>query len=617
MKKFVVETKDVLFKGKKPVVTIGSGLTVLVGPNGVGKTQVLSGLRASIEGILLAENHIVRYLSAGRASPFEHFRSSVNGPHGREDSPAYVGQTHYSEQWHRYESLTGDYLELYRRADLRMKVQVRMQSFLSRSMNLTWGQHGLEVRLVPVGGGDLYTANDEASGILQLAPLLAAIYNDEVGALLIDEPEISLHPQYQSFIMQELQAVAGDPLTQPGKKIVIVATHSPSVLPLRSVADLPAIVFFNDKDTLPIQVASDSPELENKKLAALVARLTTNHRLAFFAKNVLLVEGGSDEIIVNQLARVLKHPVLPANTQVVPVIGKSEFHEAIRLFELIGKRVFVLADLDALSDGNALVNVFSSKPGSDDVALTFGHSTIVDLDRTIRSDFAKVVNNCWHLIESLVVTHHYWLDRSTTENSDNVKRRSVLAVLMSEGSDEFDRLVGSNEFSALRQRFVVLFNALESVGCFVLRKGAIEDYYGLSAAISSKLGMAADEAASFDESAPEMLEAKYADVLRAIRAAAPIRPVDENALLRERLGAAVGATFQFIKFDTPSAELNGRVRGSQPDLDIFELENCSTESDLRIRVNMKSPLFIRDTLPFEISISENATQVIKSKLPSS
>jgi predicted ATP-dependent endonuclease of OLD family len=87
----------------------------------------------------------------------------------------------------------------------------------------------LEIRIAPTNGGEPYLANDEASGIIQLAPLLAAIYNDEIGALLIDEPEISLHPQYQAFIMQELEAISGDPFLEPGKKLVIVATHSTNI----------------------------------------------------------------------------------------------------------------------------------------------------------------------------------------------------------------------------------------------------------------------------------------------------------------------------------------------------------------------------------------------------
>lgn len=610
------QTSETLFLGKKPIIRIGPGLTTFVGPNGAGKTQVLRGLKDQLASQLsTAVAKKVRYLSAGRASPFERFRASADSPNGRAGGPTHVGHANYKDSWIGFESLTGDFLALDQRADLRLKVQARLQTFLSRSIRLVWSQRGLEIQIVPIGGGKPYPANDEASGILQLAPLLAAIYNDEIGALLIDEPEVSLHPQYQAFIMQEMQAVAGDPVAQPGKKFVVIATHSPSILSLRSTAELPSMVFFNDPYTLPVQISQDAGELKNKKLKALVARLSATHRLAFFARNVLLVEGPSDEIVAAQLARVLNHPILPANTQIVPVIGKSEFGEAMRLFELMGKRVFVLADLDAVSDANTLVNSFSAKPGAARAALATGHKSLIDLDKTIRSDFAETVGNHWAAIESAVSAHHYWTACPAAERSDKTKRRSALAILMSGDGKELDRLSGSTGFTALRQRFTVLFDALEEVGCFVLRRGTIEDYYGAAATSDAKPEAAALEAASFDDYSVHELEARYSDVIRAIRAAAPLRPVDENALLRERLGGALGATFQFMETDTPSAELNGRARAAQPDFDIFELENCSIPSEHRVRVHMNSQLFPRETLPFDISINENPAPVIMSKLP--
>ena len=38
--------------------------------------------------------------------------------------------------------------------------------------------------------------------------------------------------------------------------------------------------------------------------------------------------------------------------------GKGQFGETVKLFRLMGKNVFVLADLDSLADDNQLVSVF-------------------------------------------------------------------------------------------------------------------------------------------------------------------------------------------------------------------------------------------------------------------
>lgn len=612
-----VQTTPALFGGQHPTVRVAPGLTTLVGPNGAGKTQVLRKLKDQISGHLAqTPAKKVRYLSAGRASPLERFRASVGGPDSRINTPAYVGHQNHRQSWAEYESLTGDLLALEQRADLRLKVQARLQTFLSRSIQLAWVQNGLEVRMVPLGTGEPYPANDEASGILQLAPLLAAIYNDEIGALLIDEPEVSLHPQYQAFILQELEAVAGDPLVEPGKKFVVIATHSPSMLSVRSADDLPKLVFFNDPTALPLQIAQDAGEMWAKELRALVARLSATHRLAFFARNVLLVEGPSDEIIAAQLARKLKHPVLPANTQIVPVIGKEELGPAIRLFDLIGKRVTVLADLDALSDDPTLVKAFSARPNAGGPAHVTGHSSLFDMDAPIRNDFAAAVDKHWPTIEAVAGAHRYWAACAPEKRSDKTKRRATLATLMSGDGSELDRASQSTDFSALRQRFVALFDALEQVGCFILRKGRIEDYYQSGAGTGDKTEVAAQEAASFEARSAEELEGAYADVMRALRAAAPVRPVDENALLRERLGAALGHAFEFLTPDMPSEQINGRIRVAQPELALFELENCSKLSELRLRVKMNSTLFPRETLPFEISKNEDRSTAIGRHLPS-
>ena len=54
-----------------------------------------------------------------------------------------------------------------------------------------------------------YSSAREASGLLHLVSILAALYDDEVGCLLIDEPEVSLHPQLQAFLLEEIKKVAG------------------------------------------------------------------------------------------------------------------------------------------------------------------------------------------------------------------------------------------------------------------------------------------------------------------------------------------------------------------------------------------------------------------------
>jgi hypothetical protein len=50
------------------------------------------------------------------------------------------------------------------------------------------------------------------------------------------------------------------------------------------------------------------------------------------------------------------------------------------------------------------------------------------------------------------------------------------------------------------------------------------------------------------------------------------------------------------------------------DAEVFRLSNCS-KGDLKIAVEMASPLFRRDTFPFEIGREDNVNAVVPERLP--
>lgn len=603
-----------LYGGEGCRITLRPGITTLVGPNGAGKTRMLRAIAA--------QNHeyfnntkIIRFISAGRNSPLERFRSSVDGPGHQDMSDAAVGNASYKNSWWQIESITGDLLALEQRSDLRLKVEARLQQLFQRSLRLEWGQSGIRISIVPMDGGDSYSASHEASGILQLVGLLAAIHNDAVGLLVIDEPEISLHPQHQAFIRQEMEAVAGDPKVDPTKKIIVIATHSPSVLSVRSVSDIASMIFFTDNKTLPVQIHPENLILKNRKLIALVARLSATHRLAFFATTILLVEGPSDEIIATQLARACNHPLMPVNAQIIPVTGKGEFVEVVKLFKTMGKDVAVLADLDALTDGNNLVNFFSSTPAGIEAANFAGSESLAEMDGHIRSAFSNLVDKHWGEISSISTRHSYWLNCPASDQDKSIRRRAVLATLFA-SREAFAGLLAAKEFDPILTRFNALLSNLEKSGLFFLRQGTIEDYYQMPQGSIGKPEAAAIEAAAFLSKDAENLEARFSEVFRALSFVAPVRRVDENSLLRTKLAAVIAAIFQQMTTDQSNEKIMALSAATlSVDAGLFRFENTSTSKSLRIKVFVESPLFQRSTFPFEINESENITAVVKKMLP--
>lgn len=599
--------------GTIATIKVGPGITVLVGPNGSGKTRALRAIKSQLmsENLLNANNRKVHFLSAGRSSPLESYRSSSNSPHGVDTNNAAVGNIGYMDNWWNFESITGDLMVLDRRPDLKLKIEARLQQLFDRSVELKWSQSGMIIRMTSVTSGDGYPANHEASGILQVIALLSAIHNDEIGTLIIDEPEISLHPQHQAFLLEEMALVAGDP-SDPTKKLIIIATHSPSMLPLRRIEELSKIIFFNSAQRVPAQIESKSEILKSRKLTALIARLSATHRTAMFAEHVLLVEGPSDEIIVTQLARKFGLRMLARNAQILPVTGKGEFIEAAKLFRLMNKQVSLLADLDALADENDLVNYFSGLPEAMAIADQIGRTNLADFDRDLRGEITSFIADFKAEIDMAADDYPDW---SSKESGADTKRRVTLARILTN-----PRSFGT-ETSSSAERLLIKYNlllsSLEKVGCYFLRRGAIENYYRETADIGAgKPDRAALESAGFDVREKHELEASYKDIYAALQYAAPNKIVDEDTLLRMKLGAILLPVMLGMKFNSSDKEIEALASSTiGNDATVFKLSNKSDEQQIKLEVDLRSPLFKRENFPFEISTSENPIAVLQKVLP--
>jgi hypothetical protein len=607
-----------LFRGQKVDLQIRGGLTIFVGPNAAGKTTILKGVRERFREIFRPKK--VVYLAAGRASAFEGFRSTSLTPH-LDTQPAALGNRGWSDSWAEYEGAPGMFMRLKARPDLLLKVEARLQTLHQRRLRLEWTQAGLTIGFAPTTGGEVYFANVEASGLLQLVPLLAALYDYDISALIIDEPEISLHPQLQAFLLQEIVNVSGYPTEVGNQKLIVMATHSPSMVPLRRISDLRSLVFFADRETSPSQIDMEAGELKNKKLSALIARLSENHKLALFARNILLVEGASDEIVVSGVARSLEHPILGANTQIVPVTGKGQFPETAKLFRLMSKKVFVLGDLDLLVDDSQIMATFMVEAGP--LVHKLGAENLPALDRPIRNSLYEFVDKHWDSVATAAMSHRYWASRESEDLNDaKAKRRATVAFLLAANVHNMMQLPNGEMLHGLRHRFDALLEVLADAGCVVLRNGTIEDYYqDASPQQTGKPDAAANEVEGFDGVSATQLRVRYSEIVKAIELSAPIRRINENELLREQLGSLLGAAFQLVTVSMTDEELNSRaVANFISDKPAFSFSNKSVrdENDTTkklIQVAISSPLFPRSNFPFVIGEGDNITSVILTKLP--
>ncbi|WP_407278458.1 AAA family ATPase [Aromatoleum evansii] len=535
--------------------TLNRGLTVLLGPNGSGKTHLLRGLKNSLSQHMNGKH--VRFLSAGRMGLLEQFRSDYDGHRG--GNPDYDQATYGSKgdasRRHRMETLTGDFQTLAERADILIKIQERLRKLFKRDVLIDWDGGNLKISFSRLDiDAKPYSSGREASGLMHLVGILAALYDDEVGALLVDEPEVSLHPQLQAFLLKELLSVAGHPSAGGNKKIIIIATHSTEMLKIQGPEDLLSLVFCYDLMTDPVQIPADAGELKNKKVQSLIARLGQEHKLSLFSKRPLLVEGPSDVIICSALAGQLDMHLEAAGSQLLPVIGKGQMPVVAKLLRLLGKSPVALADADGIADGVDLINSYLiDNPVADTNASSLGFASAQQMAGSVLGDFCKLVDGRWTEISSKAEAHPYWVNKKHDEEL-LARRRSALCALFTADSDELCKLAPDNAWLSIKTRVTALLDLLEQSGLFILRRGSIESYY-LSAdqfASIEKPSVAVSEIDHLNQLTRADIEGAYSDVVRCLRYASNAEVICEADALRDLLLSVVAPAHARFRGGDPS-----------------------------------------------------------------
>jgi hypothetical protein len=595
-------------------ITLHGGLTVILGPNGAGKTQLMRGMKSSLEQIAVGKK--VSFVSAGRIGSLENFRADYDGRRG--GSPNYdeasYGSKDQQKRRHQTETLNGAFQTLAARPDILIKVKERLRKLFKRDIEIRWDAGNIKVFFLH-GDSVAYSSGREASGLLHLVGLLAMIYDDEVGALLLDEPEVSLHPQLQAFLLQEILSVSGWPEADDNKKIIVICTHSTEFIELSKPSDLLSLVFCSDISKSPTQIPADSGELQNRKIAALIGRMGQEHKLALFASSPLLVEGPSDVIVGSSVARRLNIQLEAGGSQILPVIGKGQFAIVCKLFRLMGKNPVALADADALTDGLDLAHFMLNSQSANDTASELGAGSANVLASQIHNDFCQAVDANWASIEAEATKHPYWIEREQTQDGgqQKAKKRSAFSTLFNLSDEAIQSLDNGAQWLSIKQRLKTLLNLLETEGCFVLRKGAIESYFAFNTeeGAASKPEVAAREAAELGNGDAEHVGQVYDDVARCLRFASAAEKIVEAEALQEVLLAICAPALAKIRAGKTDANLNAIARSITPELaGMFDLQAV----DGKLQISLKSKVLDVEGFPITIAGGDDVLTVIETAL---
>lgn len=592
--------------GEQPVqITIYSGLTVFVGPNASGKTQTLKALRTSLKKVFGSEK--VRYLSSNRIGTMETYRSRVD-QYTYSPDDYIVGDRNNKKSRKEIEIAAGDFFTMDEKKDIYIKVAERLSVLFGRQIYLRWDAGKLKVYFEKTDSQEEYSVAVEASGLVNVISILAALFDKDVEVLLIDEPEVSLHPQLQSYLLREMKKAARE-----YKKTIIISTHSTEMISLSNISDISNLVFFSDKK-LPVQVSPTVPELENRKLKDFVMRMGQIYKAGFFAKKILLIEGASDLIISKCLLQKLDLNIDVAGSQIVPVEGKGQFPVITKMFRLVNKEVCILTDLDGFTDDNKVTELFSTSPEADEIARSNSHRSMAEMIQNVRDEMTKLVDTNQDRLAPIYERHPYWSNRKPSDDATKAIRRAVIAQLLSSSQESLAQWPDADVWCSMQISLDNLLSSLEKIGCFVLRKGAIESYYQFapSTTYDEKPTKAVEETSNLQDQSEAYIREKYGDIIRALEFVALTKKVDESFAVKKELLSELALVIGMLPRISDTKELYAAIKQAKGNNDsLFTYDPINENGRLGVNVSIKSEIIDVSGFPFRIFCGDNVNDVVE------
>lgn len=512
----------------------------LVGPNGSGKSRFVEALLPHLGGS-------ARLLGTDRLSGMEQLgplRSLIGDPFAK-------GFAKDNFQQFKQASQRGSGLDtivlLEERSDLLIQVEATLGHLFDREIVLEWDSGRLVPKVRRRRGVSYRLDREECHGIKELLVLLTHLYYDGHSHLIVDEPELNLHPQYQAFFMQEVRKFAGDPSTSHSKKIVLLVTHSPFILDFRSEDDLRSIISFDLDHSIPVQVSELSLPTDATPFS-LARRANTQHKQFFFADNPIFVEGVLDARLVEAILEARGRTVAGSGSCVIDAGGCEEVNHYFELCQHLGKKAHFLYDLDSLFSGHLRACI------RDDV------SVVSFLARTgLGGDFARYCGDLdkkltklidWLLahpvcgsLEGLVAFLESLGKRRGWKKQEYAKARVATLTAISLRHDEIVSVASETEVLDIQGHLRQIVNTLRTKNIHLLPGGTIERYLP---AYSGDCYLIADSekrravSREIDYLATPRTEAelsaRYEDLYRAVNALPSKADVDMEPTIRRYLG---------------------------------------------------------------------------------
>lgn len=456
-------------------------INYLVGPNGTGKSQFAEQLKVFFNNFNNALKS--RVLSADRLTGLGFAaKENINMNHGNFVASQSAFHDGFGQKFFENYKQGADFLDtgvdafilLEEKLDLKIKIEAILSQVLHRDIRLEWDSGNLIPKTYNIKQSSEYEFKKESHGIKELLILLTHLYDDSHKVLIIDEPELNLHPQYQAFLMEHIRKVSGNP-SEVGKKIIYLITHSPFILDFQTINDLKSVICFHNDFSKPSFITNLNSQ-DEEKIKQIIPRLNVHHKQFFFANTPIFVEGVFDAQFIKAIQEKRGVSLEGSGSTIIDVGGNEELSSYYLLSNLLGKKSLFIYDLDSIFFSKCLrinaeesneINQFLASLGMD-------------------SSFSKTWGDLTSLIDSMKndlkdkdTLYKSYVKTIRPDDTDKAKKESyaLLIYFIHFREEAKNNVTDELSINSLLGKLKNVVDSFKKIGVYILKDGAMENYF--------------------------------------------------------------------------------------------------------------------------------------------
>jgi len=464
-------------------------INFIVGANGTGKSLFSEKLKEHLQSNAISNGMNeklplrIRLLTAERLSGLEKANSGYFSNSNFTDGLNISQFNYFKNEGERFGLSASAFVILKERLDIRIKIEALLSDIFNKTIRLVEEGGYLKPKMQNIANGQEYTLKEqECHGLKEIITLLTFLYDDEYQCIIFDEPELHLHPQFQSFFLNEIRKQSGNPITDSSKKLIFIITHSPYFVDLHSIDDLKNIIVCHN-DRMPTYIKDGTLDSQDEYiLTRFLPRFNTHHKQFFFSPNPVFVEGYTDQQIITLLLEKIELNISAAGTSIIDVGGKDELAVFLKLSKILDIKCRIISDYDAVFRGKLrevmqvdkeTVSNFQQNGLGINIANSIG-----ELEQKLKVLADNIIKNTSSNHNVITLQNHLLLLINNPEKRYEIIYSVFLALIrfkddIKDNTDDDKK----NLVDYIEARFEKICESFEKSNCFIFKHGELEHYF--------------------------------------------------------------------------------------------------------------------------------------------